>query len=452
MLHSSAAATPVSQSFKAQLATVCLLAFAVYFVTSVRLPVVPLFAVALGASPVEVGLINSSFLLMSGLLALPLGVLSDRFGRRRIVLSGLVLAALSSALLFWSRSPGELAAIFLVFGIGLAMLGPSLMAQVADISPADYLGRAYGWYTLAIYTGMGLGPAVGGLLAARWGYRPVFLAVAVALVLLVGPTLLGLRETTSRDRQRSGLWQELWRESWHNHALQACWLLTFGSCFAIGVLITFFPLLAAAKGLGPGEIGLVFAAQAVVNALSRLPLGRMSDQWPKARLTAAGFFLLTVVLLAFGLSSTFPAFLLLGLSSGAVQGLGFTPLGALISEVVPTTARGVAMGGYNTAIYLGMMAGSAAMGPVISRLGFAGGFALAALVNLLTTGCFWLIWRYRAQQQSRQLPSGAIPEILGICESCGAIVLAGFEEKAGDGYRCRRCAGRHSLTSGAGRG
>ncbi len=388
-------ATPVHPEFspyKALLAATCGIAFASYFATSLRLPVVPLFAVSLGATTSEVGFINSSFLLMCGLLALPLGVLGDRWGRRRIISLGLVIAAVSSLFLYWSRSPLELIGIYLVFGVGLAMIGPSLMAQVADISPATHLGRAYGWYTTSIYSAMSLGPAVGGLLAEAMGYRLVFLAVAAALFALLGPVLLilpGNRPVTAASHRQ--LLADLIQEGWHNHALQGCWAVTLGSCIALGVFFTFFPLYALNQGLNAGQIGLVFAAQAVVNALSRIPLGRVSDRVDKTRLSVWGFLGLSAVLAGFGWSRSLTAFLLLAMASGAVQGLGFTPLGALISEVTPPANRGLAMGGYNTAIYLGMMAGAAGMGPVISAIGFERGFFLAALINLVFTGGFFLI-------------------------------------------------------------
>jgi MFS family permease len=383
-----------SSTYKTLLAATCGIAFASYFATSLRLPVVPLFAVTLGATTSEVGFINSSFLLMCGLLALPLGLLGDRWGRKRIISLGLMIASSTSLLLYWSRTPLELVGIYLGFGVGLAMIGPSLMAQVADISPATHLGRSYGWYTTSIYTAMSLGPAAGGVLAQAMGYRPVFLAVALALFLLLGPVLLVLpanRPDSGHDQRNA--FASMVQEGWHNHALQGCWAVTLGSCIALGVFFTFFPLYALRHGLNAGQIGIIFAAQAIVNALSRIPLGKITDQADKTKLAIWGFLGLSVVLAGFGLSNNLTAFILLAMASGAVQGLGFTPLGALISEVVPIESRGLAMGGYNTAIYLGMMLGAAGMGPVISVFGFEPGFFLAALINLIFTGGFYLIFR-----------------------------------------------------------
>jgi len=397
-----------SYTYQALLAVTCGVAFASYFATSLRVPVVPLFADELGATTTEVGLINSSLLLMSGILALPLGLLGDRWGRKRIINLGLVTSACGSLLMYWSRTPLELIGISLIFGVGLAMIGPSLMAQVADISPATHLGRSYGWYTTSIYSAMSLGPAAGGVLAQALGYRPVFLAVALALFLLLGPVLFWfpsseIKTVPGQQRLFAGLIQEGWR----NRGLQGCWAVTLGSCIALGVFFTFFPLYALQHGLNAGQIGLVFAAQALINALSRIPLGRISDRTEKTKLVVWGFLGLSTVLVGFGLSHNFTVFLVLAMASGAVQGLAFTPLGALISEVVPADSRGLAMGGYNTAIYLGMMLGSAGMGPVIGQVGFEPGFYLAALINLVFTGGFWIISRcLRHPPASGALPGG----------------------------------------------
>jgi DHA1 family multidrug resistance protein-like MFS transporter len=392
-------------TYKPLLVATCAIAFGSYFATSLRLPVVPLFAVTLGATTSEVGFINSSFLLMCALLALPLGLLGDRWGRKLIISIGLVIASGTSSLLYWSRTPMELVAIYLGFGVGLAMIGPSLMAQVADISPPSHLGRAYGWYTTAIYTAMSLGPAAGGVLAQAFGFRPVFLAVAIALFLLLGPVLLLFpRSTICSGPQSTGALSILVREGLHNHSLQGCWAVTLGSCIALGVFFTFFPLYALKHKLTAGQIGIIFAVQAVVNALSRIPIGKITDQGSKTTLAVWGFLGLSAVLAGFGMVHTLTAFIALAMISGAVQGLAFTPLGALISEVVPVESRGLAMGGYNTAIYLGMMLGAAGMGLVIQGIGFENGFFVAAGINLFFTLLFFLIFKHSNSQPCSNRP------------------------------------------------
>jgi len=75
--------------------------------------------------------------------------------------------------------------------------------------------------------------------------------------------------------------------------------------------------------------------------------------------------------------------------------VSFTAIGALIAESVAPPLRGLAMGGYNTAIYLGMMGGAVCFGPVMEKLGFAGGFWIAGLAGLPFIGVF--AWSLRSR-------------------------------------------------------
>ena len=123
----------------------CGVAFAGYLGSNMRLPVVPLYAKSVGADTVQIGIINSAFLLMAGILSLPLGILSDRFGRKLFASLGLVVLTVTSFLLYFSRTPMQLFWIYLFFGAGVAAFGPTMMAFVADFSPTTHLGRSYGW-------------------------------------------------------------------------------------------------------------------------------------------------------------------------------------------------------------------------------------------------------------------------------------------------------------------
>lgn len=102
----------------------CTVSFACFFGSYLRIPVVPLYAAEIGASTAQVGAINAAFMLMAGLLAIPSGLLSDRIGRRAVILGGLLIIAGSSFLLYLSTTPGEMIGVYLLFGIGLAAYSP----------------------------------------------------------------------------------------------------------------------------------------------------------------------------------------------------------------------------------------------------------------------------------------------------------------------------------------
>ena len=382
-------------SYRTLLFICCGVAFGCYCGTYMRLPVVPLYATTLGADTVLVGIINAAFLLTAGAFSLPLGMVSDRLGPKLLASLGLLILAGSSFLLYFSRTAGELVWIYLFSGVGLAAFGPTLMTLVANISPATHLGRSYGWYTTALYSGMTLGPGMGGFIAQVWGFSTVFLASAVLTLLILAVFLLSLPRTPLLHAARE---TPAPRPGGHalltNRPLLGCWLATLGGCFGLGMFITFLPLHAHHQGLQVAQIGVIFSAQGLTNALTRLPFGYLSDMVKDRRvLVVAGLSGFALALAGFAGSHSLPLFLLFSVILGSSMGLAFTSVGALIPLAVPFESLGLAMGGYNSCIYLGMMLSSAFMGPVIRLVGFKGGFLITALLNFFIIAAFQILMK-----------------------------------------------------------
>jgi MFS transporter, DHA1 family, multidrug resistance protein len=371
----------------------CAVAGACYFGSFMRVPVVPLYARSFGADAFQVGVINAAFLFMAGIVSLPLGLLSDWLGRKLLIVTGLALAAGSSFLLSFSTSTVQLVAIHLLLGVSMGMFGPTMMSYVADITPATHLGRAYGWYTLALNSGMSVGPAMGGAVAEWLGFRPVFVLSGAVILLVFWMTLYFLPRAryVLINRPASRDIRALMKDLSKNAPLLSCWLVTLGSCFAMGMYTTFVPLFAVEQGMNPGEIGLIFATQALFNALSRVPFGRLSDTVARrSDMVIVGLLGLTVAVASFGIASSMLAFILCAAGLGISIGTAYTAIGAFIPEVVKADSRGLAMGGYNSCIYLGMMLSSLGMGALVGDLGYRNCFFIAALTNLVTTGVFYL--------------------------------------------------------------
>jgi DHA1 family multidrug resistance protein-like MFS transporter len=361
-----------------------------------RLPVVPLYARSIGADTVQVGIINSAFLLMAGILSLPMGILSDRFGRKLFACLGLIVLSVTSFSLYFSKTPMQVMWIYLFFGAGLAAFGPTMMSFVADFSPATHLGRSYGWYTTALYTSMSLGPAIGGFVAQHRGFLQVFLISGTIIFLTFWAVLLFLPPTHLVIGDRPGKRNPsiIIRELLKNRPLLSCWLVTLGGCFALGMFITFLPLHAQNQRLTVWQIGLVFAAQGLSNALSRIPFGYLSDKVAnRSILVVIGLIGFSASMAGFAISTTTIHFVAFAVAFGTSMGLAFTSVGALIAEVVPIESRGLAMGGYNTCIYFGMMLSSASMGAIIRNIGFERGFFITAMVILILVGFFYLLMK-----------------------------------------------------------
>ena len=168
-----------AESYRTLILISCIVGLGCYTGAYMRIPILPLFARSLGVDTIHIGIINSLFMLTAGGLAMPLGIMSDRLGRKRLVLGGLLISAVSSFLLALSRTSPQMMVIYVFAGIGLAAFGPTMMSFVADFSPLTHLGRSYGWYTMAMYGGMSLGPTIGGFFAQLLGYEWAFTMSAI---------------------------------------------------------------------------------------------------------------------------------------------------------------------------------------------------------------------------------------------------------------------------------
>lgn len=357
--------------------TACALTFVLYLGAYMRLPLVPLFAQGLGASTFQVGMINAGFMLAATLLSLPLGLVSDRLGRRRLILVGMAISGLTSVFLLFAATPLQVGAIYLFSGVGLACFSPAMMSYVGDVSPVPFLGRAYGWYTSALYLGMAAGPGLGGAIAAG-GFRVAFLvsAVVIAAGILAGGPRMPAPPPVIRPESANLLSD--FREIVRNRAVLACWIATFFSTYAWGSLFAFFPLYARESGISIAHTGLIFTCQAAANAFFRIPIGHFSDRLGKrVPFIIGGNFVFALSIMAVGQFRGHAQLYLLFVAVGGSMAATFTAIGAVLSESVPTRIRGLAMGGYNTCIYGGFTVSAATLGAVISWSGFAAGFAVA---------------------------------------------------------------------------
>lgn len=387
------AVIPLNRTYApAPVLVACALTFVLYLGAYMRLPLVPLFASDLGATTVQVGMINACFMFAAAILSLPLGLVSDRLGRKRLIVTGMAISGLTSLSLLLVRTPFQVGAIYLFSGIGLACFSPSMMSYVGDVSPPQFLGRAYGWYTSSLYLGMAAGPGLGGAIAAG-GFRTAFFfsAAIIAAGLLMGGPRLPTPPVVIRPASLSLAAD--FREIVGNRTVLACWIATFFSTYAWGALFAFFPLYAREAGISVTHTGLIFTCQAAANAVFRIPIGHLSDRTGKReQYIVAGCLLFALCIALVGVFRDAVPLYLLFAGMGGGMAAAFTAIGAALSEAVPTRVRGLAMGGYNTCIYGGFAVSAATLGTVITRFGFSAGFAVAGGMCALSILAFALLF------------------------------------------------------------
>lgn len=368
----------------------CLLTLLHYTGAYMRVPVLPLYATAHGATPTQVGLIMGAHMVVAAISAIPFGLASDRWGRRTLLLGGMALSALTSLSLPLASLPQGLAVIYGAAGLGVAAFTPSVMSLVGDVAAPGAMARAYAWYTTALYTGFGAGPILGGYVAQVWGHRAAFVVagIVIAAALAAGGTLPPTRAVTARPSPLAAA-ADLRR----NRRVWAGWMATVSGLGLWGAILTFFPLLARERGISPLEIGLVLGVQAFVNTAARVPAGWLLDRTGGRRpyvLGGLGAAALATALLPH--ASGRADFVLLSAVIGAAFAVTFVAVGAALSEATTPATRGLAMGGYSTAIYAGIGLAAIGLGPVMGRWGYGTGFTLAGAVGALGTLVTATLW------------------------------------------------------------
>ncbi len=313
------------------------------------------------------------------------GVLSDRLGRRPVLLASLAGAAVPVAALAVATSTAGLMALAFGFGLLAEMYRPAVSASVADLVPEADRPRAYALVYWAINLGSAIGPALGGLLAAR-SYAGLFW--------LEGATLLGYAALvaaavpeTRPDAPVGGRAALSVRPVLRDGVLAALSLVVLAVGVGFYQLFSTLPLTMAADGLSELDFGLVVSVNGGLIVLVGLPaaawMGRHQTGWP---LPAA------VALIAAGLALQAPATTLGAYAACAVVWtvgeMAFLPIiPTLVSRLAPDGLQGSYQGVYHGAWGLAKMIGPALGGLVLVGVGAPGlWLAAAALVAGASAG------------------------------------------------------------------
>lgn len=379
---------------------VCLLTFVHYAAAQMRSPIVPLYATEHGATATGVGIIVAAHMSTAAAGSIPFGRAADVWGRRPLILCGMALGIATSALLPLAEQVWALAAIYGVAGIGIAAFSPSILSLVGDVAAPGKTGRAFAWYSTAHYGAIGIGPFLAGVLAERSGYGVAFAgsALGITVAFLIGLMMLRSGWTAASPPVVHPSWSVIKG----NPQVWAGWTLAVSGLFVQGVVFTFLPLLAQGRGFGPATIGLVFLVLGLANTVARIPAGSMIDRTGRcAPYAFTGVGLACALTLAIPRVHGETALLALAGLFGAVSGSAFVAVSVGLSTAAPATARGLVMGGYSTALYLGLGLGSLTVGPIITRTGYDNGFVIGGALGGLGVLIAFALYRRSRSDVSR---------------------------------------------------
>jgi MFS family permease len=372
---------------------------------AVMLPLLPLYATLLGASPFVLGLLTSGFAVLNTIGQLGVGFLSDRFGARRMVPTGLGIYAAANALIATATSATPLVAFRSLAGFGGGMAIVAERVYLARSTPAHRLAFTNGILSAAQSAGTVTGPAVAGFLAAAADLRVPFVLVAVTSLVAFGGTLFLPREPAAASARATAIvpgddagvdaaraiptanGQPPVRTALRpivalllaNLALQA----GFGA-----FITTYAPFSTTRLGWSTAEVGIVFSLFGAGSILLGPWLSRLADRHGRRLIAILG----TVPVVAWGV------ILVMGLPSPVIwaesilAGGGLTAFGAawyaLLSEASPAGRQGRTFGFVSAISTLGIVVGAMAASTLWEAVDIAAGpliasFAVAAAIPAL---------------------------------------------------------------------
>src|SRR5947208_30136 len=241
-------------------------------------PVRVLYAQSRGASLVIIGAMASAYLVSNFVFQYPVGWLADRWGRKQVLIVGLLAQAVLSLGYLLITDPLVFVALRFVEGMAAATILPSARALIVDVIPPEKQGEAYGVFNAFFNAGFLLGPGIGGLLATT-GYASAFIGAAlfrlvaiVIVVLAIRPQKHSVHVTLHEERIVS-------YKALFVLPLIGAYILVLGDYLYLGFDLTLMPLwMHDHLGASVAVIGIAYMLWAIPNMLVSPFSGRIADR------------------------------------------------------------------------------------------------------------------------------------------------------------------------------
>ncbi|MCC6455189.1 MAG: MFS transporter [Caldilineaceae bacterium] len=352
----------------------------------VIMPILPFYAENLGATATHLGLLFASYSVVQFFFAPIWGTMSDRVGRKPMILLGLIGFGISFVFFGMANSLWMLFAARILGGVLSAATLPTVMAYIADTTDAKSRGGGLGMLGAAMGMGMIFGPVLGGFLGEYSASLPFFFSGGLAFAVSIFALLLLPESRTAEERSHArtqvrtnGLKDVIGALSGPvGFVLIIAFLATFASANLEGTFALFSQ---QHLGFGESEMGLVFGVMGVVMALSQgLLVGRFINRFGEERMIQVGLISSAIgyilFLLTFNMVSIMTVMAIMGIGSAALN----PAVNSLASKRTPPDQQGRVMGIVNSYNSLGRVFGPVVGGVIFDLLGYQWPYIVGSVV------------------------------------------------------------------------
>lgn len=373
-------------------ATLFLSIFAVITGVGIVVPLLPVYALQLGAGGIYVGMIFGAFSLSRSVFLPYFGRLSDRKGRKPFIVFGLFSYALISIGFIFSESVESLIGLRFVQGIVSAMIMPVTQAYIGDITPEGREGFTMGLFNMSVFCGLSLGPLLGGAINDWMSLNMAFLCMGLLALIGFFLSLLLLPPIRSEKVIARGIQPLPWQWLLRDRLIAGLFALRFAYTAAIGMIWGFLPVLAAMEfSLPSSSIGILVMLGVFVSGVLHAPMGVLADHFSRRALVLVGCGIATAGVLLFpwadGFWDLFWANVLFGIGGGI-------SMPAVMAMAVTCGNRAEAMGSVmgllTMAHSLGMLTGAVLAGLTMDLLQLRHAFFIGAFIMI--AGGMLFLW------------------------------------------------------------
>ena len=358
--------------------------FLIFFQAYMVAPLIPRLSAVFGVSGQTIGLIVPAYMIPYGVSTLLYGLLSDRLGRRRIMLASLLAFVGLTALTATAQSASQIILWRLMTGLGASGVVPLALALLGTLFPYEQRGRPLGWLFGAMAGGMAFGSTFGALLEPLLGWRGIFLGVSLLSAGVLGLFLPSQRLLGDVPQATTGTLRDLLAAYGSllgpGRGRRTYAYVLLNSVFHSGVFTWLGLYFSRRYGLGEVGIGLALLGYGVPGFLLGPTIGRAADRWGRRWLVPAGLGIAAIAagVLMFDVSLVVAAVAVTLLSVGYDM---TQPLLAGIVTALGGTRGGQAMGLNVFMLFTGFGLGSLLFGAAL-QLGFGAALAMFSAVQL----------------------------------------------------------------------
>ena len=380
-------------------------------------PILPQIGAELGIGESALGTLVSAYAIMVGLFAIGAGPVSDKIGRRRILLLG--TGIMTGALLLHHFVIGyySFLAVRVVAGGAGGILSGSAVSYIGDFFPYNRRGWATGWVMSGMAFGQIAGIPLGIVLAGAYGFRAPFYLFAFAMATTFVMIWLrvpqpDVQRAVGRLTVASAL--RNYRAMLAQREIAAAAVAYFTMFLGVSFFVVYLPYwLEQSLGATPNAIASLFVVGGIANVITGPPTGKLSDRIGRKRIVILSCIGLSVaMLLTTVLVREFWVAYLLYFVLMVLVAMRLSPFSALLTALVSDERRGSLMSGTIALGQVGFAVGAAAAGPLYSRFGYGSNTVIGAVwVLIMAAIVAYLVPEPNLQEdRSRGRADGVLPD------------------------------------------